>query len=587
MKRVVLYLLLFTICFLNSTEQIQIGDGNITNSHLPVYNRINYSYSQMIYPDYLFAYDIEIIGIAFNLNFDPDTPNPDAYNQFFQLQNDIVIKLGMTDTNSFNNSSWFIDNDLAECFNGTWSSDDFEFTDASSGWLNISLETPFQFHQGQSLLISIDENRDGYLSAYERFLCHSYADTMGLYTGSMNTNIDPNQLDNETIYYETNLPNIRLIVNREMIYPEQPYPINGAVDIAVNTNLNWYWNAESYDIFLGTNENNLSLIGENQASESFDIPFDLQLDTNYYWRVEGQFPEELRVGPVWHFVTLEGQNVCFQDDFESYPAFQDLSQPWTAIDGDEADTYGLTGWDFTGEGEPHCFLVWEPGQLTDFPFNAFTGEKCIVSLASVIPPNSDLIISPVIDPIETGSFSFVARSMTAQYGLERLKLYIYPNADLSNPISLLEESYLEVPDVWTHFDFNISEWSNQSIRVGIECCSYDALLLAVDNLMISGVTANQNNVVEAVIPCLSIYPNPISNQSKIEFYINVPSKATLSIYDIKGRRLGEYKPTYDQLLANSIDIECLIETEALSSGIYFIKLESGNHSQTSKAILIK
>ncbi len=587
MRKILFTLLLYCICLLHSTEQIQIGEGNITNSHLPIFNRINYSYSQMIYPDYLLSEDYEIIGIAFNLNFDSDSPIQDAYNQFFQHQNDLIVKLGTTQHSSFNNIDWQQDSDLQECFSGTWSTDNYQFIDTTSGWLSISFDTPYIYQNGENLLISIKESRDGMMSSYERFLAHSYTDTMGLFTGSMTSPVSTDALNNYSALRETNLPNIKLLVNREMLTPEQPFPYNGSVDVPINTNLNWYWNAESYNVYLGTNESNLTLLSNNTAQQTLDIPFDLETGTHYFWRVEGTFSDEIRVGPTWSFTTSSGQNMVFQDDFEDYTSFQDLGQPWTCLDNDSSLTYGLGEWDFDGEGNAHGFVVWEPSQLIGFPFNAFTGEKCLVSLASVIPPNEDIIISPVISPITSGSLSFMTRSMTSQYGLERIKVYIYPDADIENPISLHETDYIEVTDNWTLYEFPIEPWSNQSFRIGIECCSFDALLLAVDNVVVTGLTAIDENVTSTQPLLLSVYPNPAYNNVLVEIDTKSSGYSTISLYDIKGRLLRRNSNVMISSGKQVLSLDKMFNVDDYSSGVYFIMLETGNVRTQKKFVFIK
>ena len=588
MKKLTLIILLISFLLLNA-EVIQIGEGTVLNSHLPIFNRLNYSYSQMIYPASLFDCDSEINAIGFQLYFDPTSPIADPYNNFFLYQNDLVIKLGISQLNCFNGSQWESDAGLTEVFNGIITTADFEFEDGETGWLTVSFDTPFSLQQSQNLVITIDENRDGMTSSFERFLCHSYADSMGIYTGSMTTNIDPSQLpsDSTPLYYETNLPNLRLQINREMPIPENPIPSHDAVDIPVNTHLQWFWNAEECDVYLGDSQTTLSLLADGINSLSVNILDNLNYNTDYYWQVVGYFEEEVRAGPIWSFTTMTIISELFSEDFETYAVYEDIGFPWEAIDGDGALTYGLTDWDFPGESEAHCFISFQPNLLDGFPIGAYTGDKCAVSIASVIPPNDDLIISPMIEVGEASQLTFNASSLTTQYGMERLRVYVYPIGIIEDGIQLNDNS-IEVPSEWTAYQFDLSEWEGMPIKLGFQCCSFDALMLLLDNIIVTGTIANDEDVQPVNPLTISVYPNPSKSIVNLAFKLKYPGLTTLSVYDIKGRKI---ETIYSDILSsgkhtfswNGLNHH----KKQVPSGVYLLRLESNNLKTIKKFIYLK
>ncbi len=84
------------------------------------------------------------------------------------------------------------------------------------------------------------------------------------------------------------------------------------------------------------------------------------------------------------------------------------------------------------------------------------------------------------------------------------------------------------------------------------------------------------------------YPNPFNSTTTISYQINKKEKVNIEIYNISGEHIitlvnnwqepGEYKVVWNGKRENG---------EAISSGIYFIKLKAGNSIKNKKMILIK
>ena len=82
---------------------------------------------------------------------------------------------------------------------------------------------------------------------------------------------------------------------------------------------------------------------------------------------------------------------------------------------------------------------------------------------------------------------------------------------------------------------------------------------------------------------LSVYPNPFNPSTNISFDLPRSSQVKLSVFDISGRLVetilnerresGRYSFSFDGA--------------SLASGIYFVRLNSGEHVQTAKMILLK
>jgi hypothetical protein len=79
------------------------------------------------------------------------------------------------------------------------------------------------------------------------------------------------------------------------------------------------------------------------------------------------------------------------------------------------------------------------------------------------------------------------------------------------------------------------------------------------------------------------YPNPFNPVTKIKFDISKVGQAFLSVYDITGREIQ--KLVNEQLSPGTYEVT--FNSGALSSGVYFYKLESGSYSKVLKMTLIK
>ena len=86
------------------------------------------------------------------------------------------------------------------------------------------------------------------------------------------------------------------------------YPINNAQDISIICTLNWTCQDPdqdrlTYTLYFGTNQNPPSII-ENTKDNQYTIPYDLELDNNYYWKVIAKDPlGETSESTLWSFKT--------------------------------------------------------------------------------------------------------------------------------------------------------------------------------------------------------------------------------------------------------------------------------------------
>lgn len=79
------------------------------------------------------------------------------------------------------------------------------------------------------------------------------------------------------------------------------------------------------------------------------------------------------------------------------------------------------------------------------------------------------------------------------------------------------------------------------------------------------------------------YPNPFNSQTRILYRLPRAGAVTLELYDIIGRRIKRMDEGYRELGEYTV----IIHSEGLTSGVYFYKLTSGQHSHWGKIVLIR
>ena len=101
------------------------------------------------------------------------------------------------------------------------------------------------------------------------------------------------------------------------------------------------------------------------------------------------------------------------------------------------------------------------------------------------------------------------------------------------------------------------------------------------------------NVVQSEFKLYQNYPNPFNPSTKIQFSLSSDSHVSLKVYEILG---NEFLTLVDEFKkAGKYEVDFSIEnlknirssSSNLSSGIYFYQLRCGNHSQTQKMLLIR
>lgn len=285
---------------------------------------------------------------------------------------------------------------------------------------------------------------------------------------------------------------------------------------------------------------------------------------------------------------LQPSAELLDDSFETYPDFATTFAPWINVDVDGSATYTMENTTWPGDGDPMAFMVFNP-TATNPPATtiiAHTGTKMAVAIASTTPDNNDWLITPQLN--NPSQLKFWARSLTAQYGLERFKVGVSTTGtDPANFTIISGATYVQAPIEWTEYIYDVSSYSG-NVYLGIQCLSHDAWFFMVDDVMVGG-TDNVDPVVPVVATALNNnYPNPFNPETTISFSTKEASPVTIGIYNVKGQLVktlvNETKAAGNHhVVWNGTDNS----GRQVSSGVYYYKMNAGKYSSTKKMIMMK
>ncbi len=180
-----LALFMLSIGLAQAQNTIQIGSGDQTISYFPNYYLYNYSYTQTIYT----AEDLQAAGgIAGTISKILYKPTSDVSTTDWK---DWVVYIGTTELEGFSNdTAWVPITELTQVFSG-------QLPDqvTADEWLEITLDSGFEWDGTSNIIIAIDENTDGWGGNpnWVGYTATTSADTInrGIYFYQDGTNADP------------------------------------------------------------------------------------------------------------------------------------------------------------------------------------------------------------------------------------------------------------------------------------------------------------------------------------------------------------------------------------------------------------
>ncbi len=273
--------------------------------------------------------------------------------------------------------------------------------------------------------------------------------------------------------------------------------------------------------------------------------------------------------------------ILWRDNFECHSPFAiDNIEGWTIIDGDGGQTWGATNVDFGNENYVGSGIIWNNLQAVDTNgsgldvWNTYEGNQGLYFFAAGangILPNDDWMISPeiTIDGVTSPTLTFWAKSLTDAYGLDRFRIGIGTTTNPDDFTIVSSGNYVEAPLEWTQYEYDLSAYQGQNIRVGVHCVSNDSFVLQMDEFVVEGTLGvNDLNKLEMII-----YPNPVDGDI-VTIQSPIDGLKEVQIYTVTGRKVMD-----TTINGNTLDVS------SFNSGFYMLKVTINGQSKISKLVV--
>jgi len=288
----------------------------------------------------------------------------------------------------------------------------------------------------------------------------------------------------------------------------------------------------------------------------------------------GDCPDEYSLPIVW------------RDNFECHTEFaiSDIGD-WVMHDLDGGTTWGANDIGFTNESYVGTGIIYNhalasdettAGSLTTFddwaPYEGNQGLYFFASGAnSTTWPNDDWMISPefTLNGVTSPTFSMWAKSVTDEYGLERFQVGVGNSTDYNDFTIISSGAYIEAPTDWTQYQFDLSQYEGQTIRIAIHYVGSDSFALLTDSYTVDGT--------------LGIGDSEINN---FEYFYNVSSKTLemtsdetlrkIQIFNILGQKVFEENINSNVHTSNLRD---------LGASIYIVNIEGTTGVKSFKLLI--
>ena len=208
-----------------------------------------------------------------------------------------------------------------------------------------------------------------------------------------------------------------------------------------------------------------------------------------------------------------GPPIIWRESFECYdPFIFEGIGDWIIYDIDGLATYGSNAMDFPSETYSGAGFIYNQALATVSSnntnpqepswWNTYSGNQGLYFISGVpgsVTQNNDWMISPEFSlvNIESPTLRFMAKTLKDDWGLERFKIAIGNSTNYNEFTVISEGTYLEAPTNWTLYEFDLSSYVGQNIRIGINYVSNDKFVLQMDEFVVEGTLGiNDDNLLE-------------------------------------------------------------------------------------------
>ena len=322
-------------------------------------------------------------------------------------------------------------------------------------------------------------------------------------------------------------------------------PANAATGVAVAPTLTWAASsgADSYDVYLDTNPNPTTMVG-NTSGTSFTVTSNLALNTTYYWKVIPKNSIGSASGcTVYSFTTTSTLTYC------GPLAFTLTVEPITLVNF--AGINNTTSASTTG-GTAHEFFLNQVGNVTQgsthtITIKGNTGGNYTNYFAVFIDWNQD---GDFADSGETYSVGTIVNSTGTDTKQLTYNITVPANATIGNTRMRIKKQFgttSPLTDPCAGASFGQAE--DYTLNVGV---------LAVNDITKSNIKS---------------YPNPVKDVFNIEAQGKIKS---VKVFDVTGKQL---------LTKDLNEVKSQIDFSKLGTGVYVVTTTLADGTTTSTKVI--
>jgi len=277
--------------------------------------------------------------------------------------------------------------------------------------------------------------------------------------------------------------------------------------------------------------------------------------------------------------TMNAQVTIWEESFEDYEDFDIEILGAYQWDLDESLTYGAQNFDFENEEYVGTAIVFNSSAMTDADpsdpqdrtiWNARTGEKGLYMIAATSLLNDDYIITPRIDltSVNAAQFSFWAKSLTEDYGLERFHVLLSTTSSNYFDFTVeLSDGELQAPLEYTEYSYDLSDYEGQMVYLAIHYVAQDSFVFQMDDFLVQG------NILGIEDNLFNNFNHYITNNNLVMSASS--SLENIELYNLLGQEV------FSKSLSNTNET---INISSLDTGIYIAKVSIQGKSKSFKIV---
>jgi len=253
---------------------------------------------------------------------------------------------------------------------------------------------------------------------------------------------------------------------------------------------------------------------------------------------------------------------------------------WTQHDLDGDTTYGSADYDFENESYVGTAIVFNPSLATpdasaDEDWQVRSGDRGLWMFAgsgdvSGTPLNNDYIITPQIDLTgASGSFfTFFAKSITDQYGLERFNVLVSnTGTEVGDFTDVGGEEFQAPVGAYQAYNIDISAYDGEQIYIAIHYVAQDSFILQMDDFSV------QEGALGITDTTFDGFAHAVANNELVLKAANPLQQVAL--YNVLGQEVLNQKLNATQ---ESVNIA------ALNQGIYIVRVMIEGQAKSFKIV---